>query len=383
MTTRSPIIAAIAGIMAICSAAAQARPVTDCPLRDAPFSTASPLIDILANSAAKAVIDRYQPGLLAHLPAMMTATTAPSFAAIVDMREMMVVVPLMSRSAPFGTDAQVAAKLAAIDAALRKLPVTAADRAARCRRYDNTRPAFALPPGRPRLLLFEKITGFRDAPSVDAARAAFLSLARANGWGIVVTDKGGAITRRVLRHFDAVIWNNISGDVLTLAQRAALRAFVERGGGFVGVHGAAGDPVTWWDWYTDTLIGARFAGHPFPDQFQQARVAIDTADQPLAQGLPREWTITEEWYSFRNNPRAGGSRVLATLDEATYDPVLMGTRSLRMGDHPIAWSRCIGQGRMVYSAIGHRPEIYDDPVYRRMLRNAIAWAATHDASQCR
>jgi type 1 glutamine amidotransferase len=92
--------------------------------------------------------------------------------------------------------------------------------------------------------------------------------------------------------------------------------------------------------------------------------------------------MKDEWYSFTKSPRANGSHILATLDESTYDPVFMGGKSLRMGDHPIAWSRCIGQGHMVYSAIGHRPEVYDDPVYRRMLTNAIAWAVNGHGRPC-
>jgi type 1 glutamine amidotransferase len=170
--------------------------------------------------------------------------------------------------------------------------------------------------------------------------------------------------------------------VLTLAQRAAFKAWMEHGGGFVGVHGSAGDPEYWWDWYPDGLIGARFAGHSYPNQFQTARVVIDHPADPLAAGLPHEWTLKEEWYSFKNNPRISGSHILATLDERGYDPVFMG-KSLRMGsDHPIAWSRCIGAGRMFYSAIGHRPEMYSEPTYRRMLTNAIGWAAGRVGRHC-
>jgi type 1 glutamine amidotransferase len=377
---------ALAALSGITAAPTQARPVTDCPLRDAPYSTASPMIDILLSPAAKAVVNAHAPDLFAHLPPMMASTTAPSFAAILTLRELMG----MGAMAGAGrSEEQITALLAAIDGDLRQLPVTAADRVARCARYDNDLPVFQLPAGHPRLLLFEKINGFKDTPSVNAAHAAFLDLAKANGWGIVVTDKGGAITPGVLRRFDAVIWNNISGDVLTLSQRAALKAYVEHGGGFVGVHGSAGDPVYWWDWYVDDLIGARFEGHPYPKQFQSARVVIDNPADPIARGLPHEWMMTEEWYSFRTNPRNSGSHILATLDESTYLPVFMGTKNLRMGDHPIAWSRCIGPdgaaregGRMFYSAIGHRPEMYADPIYLHLLTNAITWAARHDGPTC-
>jgi uncharacterized protein len=47
-----------------------------------------------------------------------------------------------------------------------------------------------------------------------------------------------------------------------------------------------------------------------------------------------------------------------------------------MGDHPIAWTRAVGKGRVFYSAIGHRPERYGDPAYVQMLEQGIDWAAT-------
>ena len=371
-------LVALALVPALLAGHAFAEPVTDCPLRDAPFSVSMPAIDIMLSPAARAVVDRHAAGLLDHLP-MNAGTTPPSFASIITLREVMGLGALMGKPR---TDADIAATLAPIEAELARLPVTAADRVARCVRYDNDHPVFHLPAGHPRLLLFEKINGFKDTPSVDAAHAAFLDLAKANGWSMVVSDKGGAFTHDGLRQFDAVIWNNISGDVLTLSQRAAFKAWMERGGGFIGVHGAAGDPNYWWDWYADTLIGARFSGHPYPKQFQPARVRLDDTADTIVTGLPHDWTMTEEWYSFKNNPRATGSHILATLDESTYQPIFMG-KNLGMGsDHPIVWSRCIGAGRMFYSAIGHRPEMYAEPIYRRMLTNAVAWAAGHGGRQC-
>jgi type 1 glutamine amidotransferase len=51
-----------------------------------------------------------------------------------------------------------------------------------------------------------------------------------------------------------------------------------------------------------------------------------------------------------------------------------------MGDHPIAWTRCVGKGRAFYAAIGHRPETYADPHYVTMLENAVAWAASRGSA---
>jgi type 1 glutamine amidotransferase len=376
LATKRTFARIVAGIAALVSAQAGAAPVNDCPLRDMPFSaTRSPVIDLLLSPTAKAVIAREMPGIFDRLPPMMSRTTAPSFGSIITLKE-------MAGFARQGSSAGIDTAIKRIDATLRKLHVTAVDKRARCDRYDNDMPSLALPAGRPRLLLFEKMTGFRDDAGVNAAHAAFVAMAARKGWALVSTDKAGVMTPASLKRFDAVIWNNVSGDVLTLAQRRAFRDYVERGGGFVGVHGTAGDPIYFWDWYADTLIGARFEGHPITKQFQDARVVIDDSAHPVAQGLPADWTMKDEWYSFQSSPRAAGAHVIATLDESSYDPAGWAKQSLRMGDHPIAWTNCVGRGRMFYTAIGHLPGSYAEPHVVALMEQGVAYAAGAGPAAC-
>lgn len=353
---------------------AQAKGVIDCPMRDAAFSTDSPLIDLLLNDQAKGVIETHLPGAIAKMPPMFSSTKAPSFAAILSFGRM---------AGMFGAKGLDMAK---VDADLRAIPVTAADKAARCERYDNDRPSFKLAKGKKHVLLFEKMTGFRDTPSVLAANAVFRKLADRQGWDLHVTEKGGAMHPSILKQFDTVVWNNISGDVLTLTQRKAFRSYIETGGGFVGVHGSAGDPVYFWDWYPDTLIGARFIGHPSDPQFQDAMVQVEAAASGIGADLQPGWTMNDEWYSFAKSARLNGANVIATLDEKSYKPgtTRFGGPPLEMGaDHPIAWTRCIGKGRSFYSAIGHRPETYSDANYQKMLVDAVEWSANRKAKGCK
>jgi type 1 glutamine amidotransferase len=362
----------IAAVLSIWLAApVAASPMIDCPMRDLPFSTASPLIDILLNPKATTVADKALRDMATRLPRQFMNTTPPSFAAILTLKE------------ASGFLRISAFDLAAIDRQLAAIPVTTADKVARCARYDTRPPDLLFSTGKPRVLLFEKINGFRDGPSVDAAHAAFVAMAARKGWALVTTDKGSAFTPAILSRFDVVIWNNISGDVLTLSQRRAFQRYMEQGGGFIGVHGSAGDPVYFWEWYVDTLLGARFSGHPMAPHFQTARIKLDNTTHPVAQGLPTTWEMNDEWYSFKNNPRTSGSVIIATLDENTYKLDGVGGQNLRMGDHPIAWTRCIGRGRMFYSAIGHRPELYSDAIYIQMLEQAVDWTAGLGASDCK
>ncbi|TCM20703.1 hypothetical protein EDF56_102366 [Novosphingobium sp. PhB165] len=345
-----------------------AAPVADCPLRDAAFSLDSPLIDVLLSPSAKAAADQAMSGKLSSLPPFFARTDAPTFSAILTLRQVAMMV---------GADAKA---LPALDTKLRSLPVTEADHIARCARYDNDRPQFDLQPGKPHILLFEKINGFKDEPGFNAAHAAFIAMAARKGWNIVTTNRGGAFTPENLSHFDAVVWNNISGDVLTLAQRKAFRDYIEKGGAYIGVHGSAGDPSYFWDWYADTLLGARFVGHPMQPQFQEARIFVDDKTHPAAARLPATWTMKDEWYSFAASPRLTGADVIARLDESTYSQNGGFGEKLSMGDHPIAWSRHVGKGRMFYSAIGHLPQSYSEAHYVAMLEDAADWAIGKSAS---
>lgn len=361
---------AFAVAAALWSGAAAAKPL-DCPLRDARFSIKTPFIDVLLAPAAKAAVEKTAPNFLPRLPAMFKVAQAPSFSAILSVEGA-------------GFFARLSAEdLGKVDAALSDVAVTADDKKARCARYDDVRPIFEIGTRRPRVLLFEKINGFKDTPSVEAAHKAFSNIAQKNGWALAATDKGGAINAATLKQFDAIIWNNVSGDVLTLKQRRALQEYIKAGGGFVAVHGSAGDPYYFWDWYADELIGARFIGHPIAPQFQEARLRVDDGKSALVRGLPAEFLLKDEWYSFQNSPRKTGAHILLTLDEASYKPIGMG-RDIHMGeDHPIAWTRCIGDGRSFYSALGHRPEIYVEPIYETLLERAVSWAAGAGETQCR
>jgi type 1 glutamine amidotransferase len=327
----------------------------------------SPLFDVLLDPAARQLVDGT--GLLQGFPANFTKTEPPSFATIVTPR----LLADLKRLPP--------ARLSELDQALARLPVTPEARRARCARYDDQAPSLVVPPGRPRILLFEKINGFRDGPSVEAAHAALQAMAARRGWSLVATDNGAAFTPASLKRFDAVVWNNVSGDVLTLSQRAALRRYVEGGGGFAGFHGSGGDPAYFWDWYADDLIGARFLGHPGSPQFQTGRLMVEDRKSPITRGLSPSWSLLEEWYSFKASPRLKGAHVLVTLDESSYHPA-EANQDLRMGDHPIAWTRCVGAGRSFYSAIGHRPENYSDPNSIALLEGGIAWVARLTSSDC-
>lgn len=108
---------------------------------------------------------------------------------------------------------------------------------------------------------------------------------------------------------------------------------------------------------------------------------MESEKNSITAGLGQGWDMVEEWYSFRSSPREHGSHILVTLDENSYQPVGL-EGSLRMGDHPIAWTRCVGAGRSFYSSIGHLPASYTQEQASRLLRQGIQWAMSGKTNSC-
>ncbi|MCB2080477.1 MAG: ThuA domain-containing protein [Novosphingobium sp.] len=249
--------------------------------------------------------------------------------------------------------------------------------------YESVPPAIPAELGKPAILVFSKTNGFRHEEAIPAANALFATFATDNGWGHFQTENGATFSPEILSRFDAVVFNNVSGDVFTPDQRAALKGFVENGGGFVAIHGSGGDFSYDWKWYVDDLIGAQFIGHTMDPQFPKATIHIADKSHPATALLPDTWDREEEWYSFEKSPRTRGYTILATVDETTYKTKGLFGQELAMGkDHPIMWWHCQGKGRALYSALGHRASAYREPEYRAALLGATKWALRLDGQGC-
>ncbi|MFF7467504.1 ThuA domain-containing protein [Streptomyces sp. NPDC008092] len=210
----------------------------------------------------------------------------------------------------------------------------------------------------PRLLVHTRTTGYRHA-SIPDALAAVREFAGAD----VDATEDPAALEQPLDGYAAVVFLSTSGEILTPAGRARLAAYVAAGGGFAGVHAAA---CTEYDWPSyGELLGARFDRHP---EYQPGRALVEDHDHPATRHLPAVWDFTDEWYDFRDNPR-GRVRVLLRADETSYEGGGMGD------DHPLAWCREHGAGRVFYTALGHAPEAYRDSGFLAHLYGGLAWAA--------
>ncbi|MDB1090095.1 ThuA domain-containing protein [Streptomyces sp. ACA25] len=217
----------------------------------------------------------------------------------------------------------------------------------------------------PRVLVFSRTAGYRHTSIADGIEA-FRSLGAGHGFSVETTEDPVTLAS-ALPGCRAVVFLSTSGEVLNPAAREALHAHCTAGGGFVGVH-AASTTEEDWHWYGE-LVGARFDGHP---DLQPGEVVVEDHGHPATAHLGERWPFTDEWYNFRSSPRSR-VRVLASADETGY-------RGGRMGvDHPLVWCHENTGGRSFYTALGHTPESYAAPDFRRHLLGGLIWAARLDS----
>lgn len=253
------------------------------------------------------------------------------------------------------------------------------------RTHETAAPVLPATLAKPAVLLFTKTNSFRHVDGIRGGVAYFEALAARRGFGLFHTENGAVFDPEVLARFDAVVFHNATGDMLSDAQESAFRTWLEAGGGWLGVHAAGDGSHEEWTWYHQSFIGGHYLGHPMSPQFQEARVVIEDRGHPATRALPETWTHEEEWYSWAKSAREGPFNVLVSVDESTYQPraKLLGMdQDLTMGDHPVMWWRCIGGGRAFYTALGHQESAYASPEYQGVLEGALDWVLGLEEPAC-
>ncbi len=257
----------------------------------------------------------------------------------------------------------------------------------------------ALRPGPKRVLVFSKSSGFEhDAIKTDGAKDHGYAFRVLRDYGakhqieFVESKDGTLFTPEYLASFDAFFFY-ASGDLtmaksdprgdglppMTPAGKAALLAAVAGGKGFVGVHSAADtfhtlgrndhiperfdDDSAQADPYIK-MLGGEFIRHGAQ---QKARVTVADAKFPGMASVPAEFTLHEEWYSLKNF--APDLHVLLVLD-----PAGMTGGEYQRAPYPSTWVRRDGKGRVFYSNMGHREDVWDNPIFQSVVFGGLEWA---------
>jgi hypothetical protein len=218
-----------------------------------------------------------------------------------------------------------------------------------------------------RLVVVTATAGFRH-DSIETAEQVIAGIAARTRWFEVVfardeDEMATMLSADSLRAAKLVMFVNTTGE-LQLPSRSALLDWIAGGGSFMGVHSASD---TWHEWpeYI-AMLGGEFDHHP--DQTTRT-IFVDDAGQLATAALPAPHDLLEEFYIFRNFDRA---RVAMLLSLRT-DP-----EDGQPGFFPLAWTRAYGSGRVLYTALGHRADVWTNPWFQQHLTGAIAWGLRRD-----
>ncbi|WP_197320277.1 ThuA domain-containing protein [Saccharomonospora sp. NB11] len=226
-------------------------------------------------------------------------------------------------------------------------------------------------------LLFTKTEGYRH-DSIPAGIAMFERLAEENDFTFDHTEDSAVFNDADLAKYDVIVMFQTSGMVWENdAQREAMQAYVEGGGGVAAIHNATDmgieDEFPYWDDLVNA--GAHMPSHS-PGVLDGTALVTDH-HHPSTEGLPARWERAEEWYNFDKSMR-GEVHVLVSADESTYDP---GPDAMG-ADHPISWCRDVGLARVWATAMGHDTAAYSEELFAQHVLGGLRTAARTVEADC-
>jgi type 1 glutamine amidotransferase len=206
-----------------------------------------------------------------------------------------------------------------------------------------------------KVLIFTLAKGFKHSTIPMAAEAIKYAGEKTKAYESLITDDPSVFTADKLKEFDAICWDQCTGDPLTTPEaKAALIDFVKSGKGLIGIH-AATDCFYNWKEFGD-MMGGYFAGHPF----RKISVKLDDPNSPvMAMFAGKGFQISDEIYTFKKPYSRDNLHILMSID---WDNAGI-TQGMNRADndYALAWIREYGQGRVFYCGFGHDDQIWWNP----------------------
>jgi len=207
--------------------------------------------------------------------------------------------------------------------------------------------------------------GFRH-DSIPAAETTIQQLGRESGLFDVTFCRTAGDVRQMLapaglNGIDAVVFASTTGNI-GIPDLNAFLAWIGAGHGFVGIHAAS-------DTYHDAPAYLEMLGDEFDTHGQQSEIEalVETPSHPAVSHLGSRYRVFDEIYRFKTNNRQRVTPLL-TLDRYPPDGL---ENAGQPGDLPLAWAKSHGTGRVFYTALGHRIELWSDARFRQHILGGI------------
>lgn len=232
-----------------------------------------------------------------------------------------------------------------------------------------------------KILFFTKSSGFQhsvitrkgDKPSL--AERILTEIGKANGFEVVASKDGTMFNPDKIGQWDAFAFET-TGDLTTpgthndgppmsVDGKKAFLDAIAAGKGFMGMHCATdtfhshGNEI---DPYIK-MIGGEFIIHGAQ---QVANLSVTDPNFPGAREFGASFKINDEWYAQKN--LASDLHVIIAHDTAG-----MKGKMYERPNFPQTWARMHDKGRVFYSSMGHREDVWENPLYQGLLVGAMKW----------
>ena len=204
----------------------------------------------------------------------------------------------------------------------------------------------------------------------------------------VFSKDGSLFNAAYVLQFDAFLFYT-TGDLtkvgtdgnpaMTPGGKEALLKAIAAGKGFIGLHSASdsfhspgGEEKTAPRFHADgdnadpyvKMLGGEFIMHGAQ---QNSHLIVVDPQFPGVKAVPTDNRIYEEWYSLKNF--SSDLHVLLVQDTAGMTGNLYARPS-----YPSTWAHLYGQGRVFYTNLGHRDDMWNSALYQSLLTGALNWA---------
>lgn len=245
-----------------------------------------------------------------------------------------------------------------------------------------------------RILMYTKSQGFehsvvarKNGVPLSLAETIVTDLGKKLGFDVTCTKDGRIFVNDDLSKYDAFFFQT-QGNLfqegkdkeppMTAEGKQALLKAVSSGKGFVGCHCASdtfhskGDsrstqPPDQRDPYI-AMVGGEFIVH---GSQQKAWMRVIDNNFPGAKNL-KDFNLLEEWYALKNF--APDLHVILAMDTEGMKKDSGGDVAYDRPKFPATWARMHDKGRVFYSSMGHREDVWANSIFQDLLVGALSWA---------
>jgi len=240
-----------------------------------------------------------------------------------------------------------------------------------------------------KILFFTRSAGFehsaitrKDPEKLSFAENWLTDFGKKHNFDVTCTKDGGVFTEEGLAPFDLIMFyttgildgpadpknpHPINRKPMPPGGKELFLKTIAAGKGFLGVHSATDtfhDPHGGVDPYAK-MIGGEFLGH---NAQEACRIVPVEADWGPIKGL-KEFSLKEEWYRQKNV--APDMHVLLWQDTSSMKQAVYNT----FAPYPETWARMHGKGRVFYTSMGHREEVWASDEFAQVLLGGLQWAS--------